>query len=112
MTEVSTPLDAPPSSASRDDGSTIAYHRASGKSPGVMFLTGFMSDMSGGKALHLEKYCRARGRAFLRFDYQGHGASSGAFKDGTIGRWVDDAVFALDRLTEGPQVLVGSSMGG
>lgn len=112
MIESATPPDAQPSLTSRDDGSTIAYHHTPGKSPGVMFLTGFMSDMSGGKAIHLEKYCRARGCAFLRFDYQGHGASSGAFKDGTIGRWADDAVFALDQLTEGPQVLVGSSMGG
>ncbi|HEB78943.1 MAG TPA: alpha/beta hydrolase [Rhodospirillales bacterium] len=98
--------------AMRDDGATIAYHHTPGKSPGVMFLTGFMSDMTGGKALHLEEYCRKQGRAFLRFDYQGHGASSGAFKDGTISGWTEDAVFALDALAEGPQILVGSSMGG
>ncbi|MGF1641198.1 MAG: alpha/beta fold hydrolase [Rhodospirillales bacterium] len=96
----------------RDDGATIAYHRTSGKSPGVVFLTGYMSDMTGTKALRLEHFCRARGLAYVRFDYFGHGASSGAFTDGTIGRWADDAVFALDHLTEGPQVLVGSSLGG
>jgi len=78
----------------------------------VVFLTGFMSDMSGGKALALEAYCRARGQAFLRFDYQGHGSSSGEFEAGHIGIWSDDAVAVLDQLTEGPQVLVGSSMGG
>jgi pimeloyl-ACP methyl ester carboxylesterase len=96
----------------REDGETIAYHRTPGKSPGVVFLTGYRSDMTGGKALRLERLCRERGQAFLRFDYFGHGASSGAFTDGTIGRWADDAVFVLDRLTEGPQVLVGSSLGG
>lgn len=71
-----------------------------------------MSDMTGGKAIRLEHFCRARGLAYLRFDYFGHGASSGAFTDGTIGRWAEDAIFALDTLTEGPQILVGSSLGG
>lgn len=96
----------------RGDGSTIAYRRSPGASPGVVFLTGFRSDMTGGKALALEAACRARGRAYLRFDYTGHGQSSGAFTAGTVGTWTDDAVFVLERLTEGPQVLVGSSMGG
>jgi pimeloyl-ACP methyl ester carboxylesterase len=68
--------------------------------------------MTGQKALRLEAFCREHGHAFLRFDYTGHGASSARFEDGTIGRWTDDAVFALDHLTEGPQVLVGSSLGG
>ena len=77
-----------------------------------MFLTGFKSDMTGGKALHLEEHCRRQGRAFLRFDYQGHGQSSGAFEDGSIGQWAGDAVFVLDHVAEGPHVLVGSSMGG
>ncbi len=71
-----------------------------------------MSDMTGSKALSLESFARERGQAFLRFDYQGHGASTGRFDDGTIGSWTADAVAALDALTEGPQVLVGSSMGG
>lgn len=77
-----------------------------------MFLGGFMSDMEGSKALALDAHCRNAGRAFLRFDYGGHGQSSGAFADGTIGSWTDDAAFAIEQLTEGPQVLVGSSMGG
>lgn len=94
------------------DGASIAYHRTRGKSPGVVFLGGFMSDMTGTKAVTLEAFCRARGQAFLRFDYQGHGASSGRFEDGTIGRWAADALTAFDQLTEGPQILVGSSMGG
>jgi len=96
----------------RNDGSTIAYHRCSGKSPGVVFLTGFKSDMTGGKALALEEHCLQRGQAFLRFDYTGHGQSSGKFEEGCIGQWAEDAIYALDQLTEGPQILVGSSMGG
>ncbi len=96
----------------RPDGSTIAYHLTPGKSPGVIFMTGFMSDMTGEKAKRLESHCRDAGRMFLRFDYTGHGASSGRFEDGTIGEWADDALYALDNLTEGPMVFVGSSMGG
>jgi pimeloyl-ACP methyl ester carboxylesterase len=71
-----------------------------------------MSDMTGTKATMLEGYCRGRGQAFLRFDYFAHGASSGDFVDATIGRWREDALAVLDRLTEGPQILVGSSIGG
>ena len=110
--------EAPPSGCPgpellpRGDGETIAFHRTPGGAPGVVFLTGYMSDMTGQKAVRLEEFCRARGQAFVRFDYHGHGASSGAFTDGTIGRWAEDAIFVLDRLTEGPQVLVGSSLGG
>jgi pimeloyl-ACP methyl ester carboxylesterase len=96
----------------RPGGHRVAYHMTPGKSPGVVFLGGFMSDMTGTKAMALEAYCQARGQAFLRFDYLGHGASSGNFADGTIGRWADDAMAALDQLTEGPQILIGSSMGG
>ena len=96
----------------REDGASIAYEHSPGKGPGVVFLCGFKSDMTGEKALALEGLCRRRGQAYLRFDYTGHGASSGAFTDGTIGAWTEDAVFVLDRLTEGKQILVGSSMGG
>jgi len=101
-----------PSILSRDNGASIAYHLTPGKHPGVIFMTGFKSDMTGGKALALEDFCRVRGNAFLRFDYQGHGQSSGDFNEGTIGEWLSDAIDALDQLTDGPQVLVGSSMGG
>ncbi len=105
--------DAPaPQFLDRADGARLAYHRTQGQSPGLMFLGGFASDMDGSKARALDAYARARGRAFLRFDYQGHGQSSGRFAEGTIGQWRDDALCALDQLTEGPQVLVGSSMGG
>jgi len=101
-----------PAILTREDGSMIAYRHTAGKTPGVMFLTGFKSDMQGGKATALEDFCVSRGQAFTRFDYYGHGESSGAFEDGTIGRWADDAVHVLDTVTEGPQILVGSSMGG
>lgn len=108
----STSPAARPASLTRRDGATIAYHRLPGKRPGIVFLGGFRSDMTGTKALFLEDYCRGRGRAYVRFDYFGHGASSGDFAQGTIGRWRDDAVAVLDSLTEGPQILVGSSMSG
>jgi pimeloyl-ACP methyl ester carboxylesterase len=96
----------------RGDGVELAWRRRAGRGPGVVFLGGFNSDMTGTKAEALSAFCAAEGRAFLRFDYSGHGASGGRFVDGTIGRWAEDAACALDRLTEGPQVLVGSSMGG
>ena len=101
-----------PEILSRDGGVTIAYRRLDGKSPGVMFLGGFNSDMQGTKAVELERYCRAAGRAYVRFDYRGHGESSGDFADGTIGDWASDAIAVLDACAEGPQILVGSSMGG
>lgn len=101
-----------PSILTREDGATIAYHRITGNAPGVVFLGGFMSDMTGTKATALESFCRARGQAFLRFDYFGHGRSSGEFSQATVGRWKDDALCVLDNLTAGPQVLVGSSLGG
>ncbi len=93
-------------------GRKIAYHQTAGKGPGVVFLGGFKSDMMGAKAVHLEAWAKANGRAFLRFDYSGHGQSSEDFLDGAIGDWFEDAMAAIDALTQGPQVLVGSSMGG
>jgi pimeloyl-ACP methyl ester carboxylesterase len=101
-----------PHKLSREDGETIAYHRLDGKQPTVIFLGGFRSDMTGTKATALEALCRSRGQAFIRFDYFGHGASSGDFADGTISRWKGDALAVIDELSEGPVVLVGSSMGG
>lgn len=93
-------------------GRRIAYTRSAGRGAGVVFLGGFKSDMGGTKAVHLEAWARDQGRAFLRFDYSGHGESSGDFLDGCIGDWFADAKAAIASLTEGPQVLVGSSMGG
>lgn len=93
-------------------GRRIAYNQSEGQGPGVVFLGGFRSDMQGTKALWLEDWARAQGRAFLRFDYSGHGESSGAFDAGCIGDWFADAMAAIRGLTTGRQVLVGSSMGG
>ncbi|MFQ5785488.1 MAG: alpha/beta fold hydrolase [Alphaproteobacteria bacterium] len=112
MSENASNDPAAPRRLERADGHTIAYHATAGARPGIVFLGGFMSDMTGTKAMALEAFCRTRGRAFLRFDYLGHGASSGDFEDGTIGRWADDAIAVIDAATEGPLVLVGSSMGG
>lgn len=93
-------------------GRRIAYQKSPGQGPGVVFLGGFKSDMQGTKALHLQAWAQARGRAFLRFDYSGHGDSSGVFEEGCIGDWAADARAAIAALTEGPQIIVGSSMGG
>lgn len=95
----------------------LAYHKLAGrgdgaKLPGIVFLGGFRSDMTGTKATWLEDWARERGRTFLRFDYSGHGESDGDFLDGCIGDWSRDAADAVTTLTEGPQILVGSSMGG
>ncbi|MDO6591678.1 alpha/beta hydrolase [Loktanella sp. D2R18] len=92
-------------------GRQIAYHQTQGTGPTVVFLGGFKSDMGGTKAVYLENWARDQGRAFLRFDYSGHGESSGEFTDGAIGDWFEDACAALT-LIDGPLVLVGSSMGG
>ncbi len=104
--------NTPPSFLTQENGEKIAYHYTSGRTPGVIFLHGLMSDMDGGKALAVEEYCKKRGNAFLRFDCQGHGKSDGLFQDGTIERWSYDTVDVLEKLTEGPQILIGSSMGG
>lgn len=93
-------------------GRRLAYHKTDGRGPCVVFLGGLKSDMEGTKALHLEAWARAQGRAFLRFDYSGHGESSGTFEEGCIGDWHEDTLAAIDLLTEGPIVPVGSSMGG
>jgi pimeloyl-ACP methyl ester carboxylesterase len=96
----------------RSDGNHIAFAKVEGRAPTVVFLGGFRSDMTGTKAIALDDWARHAGHAFLRFDYLGHGQSSGRFEDGTIGRWLDDSLAAIDALTMGKLVLVGSSMGG
>ena len=99
----------------REDAPDLAYIRTKGENealPTVVFLTGFRSDMMGAKADYLARSCARRGQNYLRFDYRGHGQSGGAFEDGTIGLWLSDALAAIDALTAGPLVLVGSSMGG
>jgi pimeloyl-ACP methyl ester carboxylesterase len=101
-----------PSTHVTAEGRRIAYHKTEGQGPGVVFLGGFMSDMDGTKALALQGWARRTGRAFLRFDYSGHGQSSGRFTDGCISDWAADAKSVISAVTQGPQVLVGSSMGG
>ncbi|MFL2771739.1 MAG: alpha/beta hydrolase [Rhodospirillaceae bacterium] len=96
----------------RPDGAVIAYDRVAGKAPGIFFLHGLRSDRKGSKAAALMAYCQESNLAFLSIDMYGHGESSGDFRDGCISQWTDDAVAAIDHLTEGPQILVGSSMGG
>jgi pimeloyl-ACP methyl ester carboxylesterase len=93
-------------------GRRIAHVRVDGSGPTVVFLGGFMSDMEGSKATWLEAWARARGLSYLRFDYSGHGQSSGKFTEGCIGDWLADAQAVIEALTKGPLVLVGSSMGG
>lgn len=93
-------------------GRRIAYHKTEGRGPTVVFLGGLMSDMEGTKALHLERWAQSKGRAFLRFDYSGHGQSSGTFIEGCIGDWAEDTVDVVSTLTQGPLIVVGSSMGG
>lgn len=90
----------------------IATLARPGGSPGVFWLGGFRSDMSGTKAAAIDHWCAAAGIASTRFDYSGHGQSSGRFVDGTISSWLEDALAVFDRLTSGDQILVGSSMGG
>lgn len=101
----------------RPDGQTLAFQKreavaGTAASPTVVWFGGFKSDMTGTKATAVDDWAKAHGRAFVRFDYFGHGASSGAFEDGTISRWLDDGLHVLRELAPGPVALVGSSMGG
>jgi pimeloyl-ACP methyl ester carboxylesterase len=96
----------------RPDGQTVASQSLSGGFPGIAFLAGLRSDMTGAKTLYLDQYCRNRGLAYVRFDYFGHDRSSGEFALGTVGRWAGDAIAVLDELTRGLQILFRSSIGG
>lgn len=95
---------------------TIAVRVREGKSgadaPGLFWLGGFKSDMKGTKAMALDQWAERQGRACVRFDYSGHGESGGAFTEGTIGRWLSESVAVYSRFAKGPQVVIGSSMGG
>src|ERR1051325_11160436 len=95
----------------REDGEHVAYMRRAGVSPGLVWLGGFKSEMAGNKASALDDWAARNGRAYLRFDYYGHGRSSGDFRKATISRWREDALTVIDQCTEGPQILIGSSMG-
>jgi pimeloyl-ACP methyl ester carboxylesterase len=90
----------------------IAVRARAGSTPGLFWLGGFKSDMQGTKALALDAWAVRQGRACVRFDYSGHGESGGAFIDGTIGRWLEESVAVFERFCRGPQVVIGSSMGG
>ena len=94
------------------DGRKLAYRRSHGTGVGFVWLSGFNSDMQGSKALAVEAWARHSGAPFLAFDYSGHGQSDGDFADGCISDWRADALAAIDQLTDGPQILIGSSMGG
>jgi len=111
------PLSSPASSSKlkREGKDFIAYNRLDKKNkklPEVLFLGGFKSDMSGTKATYLEALCDKRGQTYTRFDYFGHGESSGTFTEATIGLWLSDTLAMIDEVTEGPLILIGSSMGG
>ena len=90
----------------------IAVRERSGAPPGLFWLSGYKSDMKGTKAAALADWAEQAGRAFIRFDYSGHGESGGEFTDGTIGRWLADSLGVFDACCQGPQILIGSSMGG
>ena len=94
------------------EGTRLAYRLRGGGSPALMFLPGYASDMEGTKALALDAFAEQRGLAMLRFDYSGTGSSPGSFSDGTLARWLAEALHLLDTLLTGPVILVGSSMGG
>ena len=93
------------------DGDAIALRRRDGRAPGVVWLGGFRSDMLGTKAAMLDLWAQEQGHAFLRHDYSGHGESGGRFADGTISRWLAQSLAVFRQFTDGPQILVGSSMG-
>jgi pimeloyl-ACP methyl ester carboxylesterase len=94
------------------DRRRIAVRARTGSAPGLFWLSGFNSDMRGTKAIALDAWAAERNRACVRFDYSGHGESGGAFVDGTIGRWLEETVAVFERFCAGPQVVIGSSMGG
>ena len=115
MTNSAAVAGQPPTFVEAGEGTTarrITVRAREGAAPGLFWLGGFNSDMQGTKALALDEWAATHGRACVRFDYSGHGESGGAFIDGTIGRWLEESVAVFDRFCRGPQVVVGSSMGG
>jgi len=94
------------------DERAIAVRRDDGGGPGLFWLGGFKSDMKGTKAEALSQWARENGRSCVRFDYSGHGESGGDFRAGTIGRWLEESLAVFEACAEGPQVVIGSSMGG
>uniref|UniRef100_A0A2K6S301 Palmitoyl-protein thioesterase ABHD10, mitochondrial n=1 Tax=Saimiri boliviensis boliviensis TaxID=39432 RepID=A0A2K6S301_SAIBB len=96
----------------RPDLPKLAYKRLKGKSPGIIFIPGYISNMNGTKALAIEEFCKSLGHAYIRFDYSGVGSSDGNLEESTLGKWRKDVLSIIDDLAEGPQILVGSSLGG
>uniref|UniRef100_A0A8D0L1L1 Palmitoyl-protein thioesterase ABHD10, mitochondrial n=1 Tax=Sphenodon punctatus TaxID=8508 RepID=A0A8D0L1L1_SPHPU len=97
---------------SQPDRPALAYRKLKGKNPGIVFLPGLNSNMNSQKAIALEEFCKSLGHAFVRFDYTGCGSSEGNIKECTVGKWRKDVLAVLDEVAEGPQILVGSSLGG
>ena len=97
---------------SAPEGEKIAYKMSGGKGPTLIWCGGLKSDMEGGKATHIHDWAIKEGRSYIRFDYFGHGVSSGAFREGTISRWAADVVQVIDELAKEDVILIGSSMGG
>ncbi|XP_016055690.1 PREDICTED: mycophenolic acid acyl-glucuronide esterase, mitochondrial isoform X3 [Miniopterus natalensis] len=97
---------------SRPDLPKLAYTKLKGKSPGIIFIPGYISNMNGTKALAIEEFCKSLGHAYIRFDYSGVGNSDGNLQECTVGKWRKDVLSIIDDLAEGPQILVGSSLGG
>jgi pimeloyl-ACP methyl ester carboxylesterase len=114
MTSSGLPAEAPSfiEVGNASEARRIAVRSRAGRSPGLFWLGGFKSDMQGTKAVALDRWAEAEGRACIRFDYSGHGESGGAFADGTIGRWLEESAAVFERFAQGPLVLIGSSMGG
>ena len=111
----SAPIDQEPTFIEVGEGNgrrRIAVRARTGSGPGLFWLGGFNSDMRGTKALALDAWAAEHGRACIRFDYSGHGESGGAFIDGTIGRWLEEGLAVFEQFCRGPQVVIGSSMGG
>ncbi|KAK2488910.1 hypothetical protein MC885_007856, partial [Smutsia gigantea] len=96
----------------RPDLPNLAYKKLKGKSPGVIFIPGFISNMNGTKALAIEEFCKSLGHTYIRFDYSGVGNSDGNLQECTVGKWRKDVLSIIDDLAVGPQILVGSSLGG
>lgn len=111
MSRIATSGEIPAATLPCAGGGHIAYRRREGGGPELLFLGGFRSDMTGTKAAALDGFAAATERAYTRFDYRGHGASSGKFEDLTVGDWIADALAVLDQATQGPLILIGSSMG-
>lgn len=112
MTDLSAPLFLSSPAYADLTENQIAYRRSAGEGPGLIWCGGLKSDMLGGKATTLHDWADGENRPYVRFDYFGHGESTGEFRKGTISRWAADTVQVIDELTAGPQILIGSSMGG